>query len=128
MENCLLRKLEDIFTGKTVIAMDDHEIEKVAAEPPKTRDKRDRLEDEVSRLHEAMQSLKVFDRDDSMIRAFRDLGSVIGMLKVSRLPTDSDTPPGKNRNTSPELHKAKSKRGSKSIEVKGKFESPGGSS
>ncbi|KAJ5367055.1 Dynamin [Penicillium brevicompactum] len=98
VENCLLRKLEDIFTGKTVIAMEDHEIEKVAAEPPKTRYKRDRLEDEVSRLHEAMQSLKVFDRDDSMTRAFRDLG--------------------KNRNSPSELHKAKSKRGSKSIEVK----------
>lgn len=111
-----------------MIGMDDQEIEKVAAEPPKTRDKRDRLEDEVSRLHEAMQSLKVFDRDDSMTRAFRELGSVVQIFQASHLPAEPDALAGKNKNSSSELHKAKSKRGSKSIEVKGKFVSPGGSS
>lgn len=110
MENCLLRKLEDIFTGKTVIGMDDQQIEEIAAEPPKVRNKRKRLEDDLKRLREAMRALSSLDVDDPLTRAFRVLGGFMQTSKKSESLADKDILPGQNRDTSPELHKPNSQQ------------------
>ncbi|KAJ5992682.1 Dynamin GTPase [Penicillium sp. IBT 35674x] len=74
IENCLLRPLESIFTGQTVLDLDDNEIRKIAAEPSTTQRDRERLNKELEKLRKGRQALNAFSADGSSLRAPPILG------------------------------------------------------
>lgn len=63
IENCLLRPLEHIFTGQTIIGMEDTQIQSIAAEPPNVELDRKRLNEELNKLHAGRQTLSAFSTD-----------------------------------------------------------------
>lgn len=74
IENCLLRPLESIFTGQTVLDLDDNTIRKIAAELPTTQRDRMRLTRELEKLRKGRQTLNAFSADGSSLRAPPILG------------------------------------------------------
>ncbi|KAJ6110296.1 Dynamin GTPase [Penicillium sp. IBT 16267x] len=74
IENCLLRPLENIFTGQAVLDLDDNKIRKIAAEPPTTQKDRERLTEELEKLRKGRQALNAFRADGSSLRAPPILG------------------------------------------------------
>ncbi|CAI7566369.1 unnamed protein product [Penicillium palitans] len=77
IENCLLCPLEHIFTGKTVLDMDDQQIQEIAAEPPNIQKDRERLNEELGKLRKGIQTLNAFSMADSLLRARPILGIYI---------------------------------------------------
>lgn len=77
IENCLLCPLEHIFTGKTVLDMDDQQIQEIAAEPPNIQKDRERLNEELGKLRKGLQTLNAFSMADSLLRARPILGIYI---------------------------------------------------
>ncbi|KAJ5524676.1 hypothetical protein N7494_011326 [Penicillium frequentans] len=75
IENCLLRPLEHIFTGQTVLDLDDNKICKIAAEPVTTQRDRERLTGELEKLRKGRQALSAFSADGSSLRAPPILGT-----------------------------------------------------
>lgn len=75
IENCLLRPLEHIFTGQTVLDLDDNKICKIAAEPSTTQRDRERLNEELEKLRKGRQALNAFSADGSSLRAPPILGT-----------------------------------------------------
>ncbi|OQE12350.1 hypothetical protein PENVUL_c001G04109 [Penicillium vulpinum] len=69
IENCLLCPLEHIFTGKTVLNMDDQQIQEIAAEPSNIQKERERLNEELEKLRKGRQTLNAFSTADSSLRA-----------------------------------------------------------
>ncbi|KGO66031.1 Dynamin [Penicillium italicum] len=69
IENCLLCPLEHIFTGKTVLDMDDQQIREIAAEPLNIQKDRERLNEELEKLRKGRQTLNAFSIADSALRA-----------------------------------------------------------
>ncbi|CAG8900109.1 unnamed protein product [Penicillium egyptiacum] len=69
IENCLLYPLEHIFTGKTVLDMDDQQIQEIAAEPSNIQKDRERLNEELEKLRKGRQTLNAFSIADSSLRA-----------------------------------------------------------
>lgn len=63
IENCLLRPLEQIFTGQTIINMDDAQVQSIAAEPISVEMDRNRLSEELSKLKAGRQTLSAFRID-----------------------------------------------------------------
>ncbi|KAJ5140702.1 hypothetical protein N7448_004110 [Penicillium atrosanguineum] len=63
IENCLLRPLGQIFTGQTIIDMDDAQIKGIAAEPISVELDRNRLNEELSKLKAGRQTLSAFRID-----------------------------------------------------------------
>lgn len=74
IENCLLRPLEHIFTGQTVLDLDDADIRKIAAEPSTTQRDRERITEELEKLRKGRQALNAFSADGSSLRAPPILG------------------------------------------------------
>lgn len=77
IENCLLFPLEHIFTGKTVLDMDDQQIREIAAEPLNIQKDRERLNGELKKLRKGRQTLNAFSIADSSTRARPILGMYI---------------------------------------------------
>ncbi|KAJ5165387.1 Dynamin [Penicillium coprophilum] len=69
IENCLLCPLEHIFTGKTVLSMDDQQVQEIAAEPSNIQKDRERLNEELEKLRKGNQTLNAFSTADSLLRA-----------------------------------------------------------
>ncbi|KAJ6052707.1 hypothetical protein N7499_003843 [Penicillium canescens] len=63
IENCLLRPLEHIFTGQSIIGMEDAQIRSIAAEPPNVELDRKRLNEELNKLNAGRQTLSAFSTD-----------------------------------------------------------------
>ncbi|KAJ5836851.1 Dynamin GTPase [Penicillium robsamsonii] len=74
IENCLLFPLEHIFTGKTVLSMDNQQIREIAAEPSNIQKDRERLNEELEKLRKGNQTLNTFSTADSTLRARPILG------------------------------------------------------
>lgn len=77
IENCLLCPLEHIFTGKTVLGMDDQQIREIAAEPSSIQKERERLNEELEKLRRGNQTLNAFSKADSSLRARHIFGIYI---------------------------------------------------
>ncbi|KAF9248331.1 hypothetical protein DTO013E5_5165 [Penicillium roqueforti] len=69
IENCLLCPLEHIFTGKTVLEMNDEQIRQIAGEPSNIQKDRERLNEELEKLRKGRQTLNAFVIADSSLRA-----------------------------------------------------------
>ena len=77
VENCLLCPLEDIFTGKTVLGLDDEQVRQIAGEPLNIQKDRERLNGELDKLRKGRQTLNAFVIADSSLRARPILGIYI---------------------------------------------------
>lgn len=77
IENCLLCPLEHIFTGKTVLEMNDEQIRQIAGEPSNIQKDRERLNEELEKLRKGRQTLNAFVIADSSLRARPILGTYI---------------------------------------------------
>ncbi|QQK43428.1 Dynamin [Penicillium digitatum] len=87
IENCLLCPLEHIFTGKTVLGMDDQQIQEIAAEPSNIQKDRERLNEELKKLRKGRQTLNAFSIADSLLRG----RPVLAGLSITRAHTPSPT-------------------------------------
>ncbi|KAK7520952.1 dynamin family protein [Phyllosticta citriasiana] len=57
IEQCLLRKLPDLFTPEKVASLDDETISSIAAEPNASKERRKRIKDKVQSLEQGLQAL-----------------------------------------------------------------------
>ncbi|OQD91991.1 hypothetical protein PENSOL_c046G03670 [Penicillium solitum] len=95
IENCLLCPLEHIFTGKTVLGMDDQQIQEIAAEPSNIQKDRERLNEELEKLRKGRQTLNAFSIADSSLRSRPILGIYISYIgswnhKLIEVPFQQD--------------------------------------
>lgn len=74
IENCLLRPLEHIFTGQTVLGIHEDQIREIATEPASIQKDRKRLNEELKKLRAGRQTLNAFSSDGSSLRAPPILG------------------------------------------------------
>lgn len=74
IENCLLRPLEHIFTGQTVVGMDEDQIREIATEPANIQKDRKGLNGELKKLLAGRQTLSAFSTDGSSLLAPPILG------------------------------------------------------
>ncbi|OQE86124.1 hypothetical protein PENNAL_c0022G00841 [Penicillium nalgiovense] len=77
IENRLLCTLEHIFTSRTVVGMDDHQIEEIAAEPLSIQAERKRLNEELNKLRKAKRTLNAFSVDEQSLRSPPTLAQTI---------------------------------------------------
>ncbi|KAJ5360681.1 Dynamin [Penicillium concentricum] len=88
IENCLLCPLEHIFTGKTVLSMNDQQIGEIAAEPSNIRKDRERLNEELKKLRKGNQTLNASSAADSSLRP----RPILGLSKPrTQTPSLTDT-------------------------------------
>ncbi|CAG8116021.1 unnamed protein product [Penicillium salamii] len=71
IENCLLSTLEQVFTGRTVISMNDQQVRQVAAEPSYIQVERGRLNEELEKLRKARHTLNTSGAVQEVMRFFR---------------------------------------------------------
>ncbi|CAG7959526.1 unnamed protein product [Penicillium salamii] len=77
IENCLLSTLEQIFTGRTVISMDDQQVQEVAAEPSHIQVERERLNEELEKLRKARRTLNTFGAIQRLTRSIPLSGKIL---------------------------------------------------
>ncbi|KAF4763328.1 hypothetical protein HAV15_000792 [Penicillium sp. str.  len=95
IENCLLCPLEHIFTGKTVLGMDDQQIQEIAAEPSNIQKDQERLNEELEKPRKGRQTLNAFSIADSSLRSRPILGIYISHIgswnhKLIEVPFQQD--------------------------------------
>ena len=87
VEECLLKKLPDIFSPATVLGLSDSEVENIAAESRRSIKERESLQKKLVALRDTQKTLHLMDRhkptgrwassDDHLMHADTDPGSLM---------------------------------------------------
>ncbi|CAG8028979.1 unnamed protein product [Penicillium salamii] len=82
IENCLLSTLEQIFTGRTVINMDDQQVQEIAAEPSHIQVERERLNEELEQLRKARRTLNTLGAVPRLTRSIPLSGKILSTRRA----------------------------------------------